>query len=395
MKIILFAAILLFLTPNLFSQNIQKNNPTGTVFMVDSEVLGHEREIQIFLPEDYTKSKENYPVLYVLDGQRYFLHAVSLQQSFVEFRQSPGFIIVGINKNPTDRNRNYSSNSKKFLEFIKNEVITYIDSEYRTSNSRMLFGWAFAGGFVIETMTANPELFNVHIAASAFPLEGKISKIDSLISKYPNINSTLYFTSEVEEGGVLQGAIKLRDLLSAKAPKSINWTFAELKDEEHRSTPFTTLYHGLKKHFRYYPELQFKNLKDYKNEGGFDNVLEYQKKRARQYGFSEELSDWTMFSLTRNAIRAKEFDQFDSFVKKFEETGFIERLRVSRSCLIAEFYLENNKPNKAIALFELISKKHPDAFRPIQGLGNSYSHLKKSRLANKFYKKAERIKEKS
>jgi len=57
-----------------------------------------------------------------LDGQRYFLHGVSLQQSFLDFKQTTPFIIVGISKNRVDRNRNYSSNAKNYLSFIEQEI---------------------------------------------------------------------------------------------------------------------------------------------------------------------------------------------------------------------------------------------------------------------------------
>ncbi|NER17428.1 alpha/beta hydrolase-fold protein [Spongiivirga citrea] len=388
-----FVALLLFLNTHLFAQKNKKINEVGSIKMFNSESLGDLREIQIFLPEDYSNSQQNYPVLYVLDGQRYFLHAVSLQKSFIQFRQTPGFIIVGINKKQSDRNRNYNSNSKIFLEFIENEVIRYIDSEFRTSDIRMLFGWGYAGGFVFETMTSNPELFDAYIAASPFPLESKISKIDGLISNVPGFDSSIYFTSEIEEGGVLKGSRQLRDLLSTKASNSLRWTFKELKEEEHRSTPFTSLYHGITKYFEYYPELQFKNLEEYEKEGGFDNVLSYHKKRASQYGFAEELSDWTMFSLTRNVIRAKNLDLFDFFMKRFEKSGFIERLNVSRSCLIAEFYLENNRPEKAIEIFKRISNGNPASIRPLQGLAESYLILNKKALARKFFKKVEKLNE--
>ena len=167
-----FIVIILLLSSNIYGQNI-KDNIIGSSLLIQSKIMNDEREIQIFLPDGYADSDITYPVLYILDGQRYFLHGVSLQKSFVEFRQSPEFIIVGISKNQSDRNRDFSVNSQSYLDFIKKEVIDYVDTQFRTSEKRMLFGWAYGGGFAIETMTNEPDLFDVYIAASPFPLKGK------------------------------------------------------------------------------------------------------------------------------------------------------------------------------------------------------------------------------
>jgi len=252
----------------------------------------------------------------------------------------------------------------------------------------MLFGWAFGGGFAIETMTIEPDLFDVYIAASPFPLNEKINKIDSLLSKNPNFDKLLYFTSGSDEGVVREGTDKLNKLLTNKAPKEMNWTFRELEGEQHRSTPFTTLYHGIKEYYYFYPELQFSSLEEFTKAGGLDYVYDYYQKRASAFEFSNDLTDWTMFTLTRNAIRANDYNQFNTFVNEFNKTGFLQRLRISRSCLIAEFYLKNKQYDKAIDLFTLLVEKHPNSERPLNGIGDSYKELKKERKASIYYKKA-------
>jgi predicted alpha/beta superfamily hydrolase len=388
---ILIVTFICSLCFKLYAQNSGKDNVVGSSFLIQSKIMNDEREIQIFLPDGYADSDIKYPVLYILDGQRYFLHGVSLQKSFVEFEQTPGFIIVGISKNLSDRNRNFSINSLKYLNFIKREVINFVNTEFRTSEKRILFGWAYGGGFVIETLTIEPDLFDVYISASPFPLKEKISKMDSLLMENPNFNKLLYFTSGTDEGVVKDETNELNMLLKDKAPKTMNWTFMELEGEEHRSTPFTTLYHGIKKYFNYYPELQFNSLEEFSNAGGLNYVYDYYKKRALQFGFSTDLSDWTMFSLTRNAIRAEDYEQFDTLVNEFKKTEFISRLSVSRACSIAEFYLEHKQYDLAIDLFTLLAEKHPNSESPLKGLGDTYTELKQERKANRFYKKAKEL----
>ena len=387
------AVFIFLMSLNSLAQNSEKENVIGSSLTIQSEILNDEREIQIFVPDSYSNSDKKYPVLYVLDGQRYFFHAVSLQKTFVEFKETPEFIIVGISKKPSDRNRNFSVNSQKYLEFIEKEIIKYLDAKYRTSEKRMLFGWAFGGGFVIETMINKPNLFDAYIAASPFPLKEKINKIDSFLTKHPSFSKLLFFSSETNEGLVKKGTSELNVLLTNKGNEKLNWAFKELDDEEHRSTPFTTLYHGIKKNFDYYPELQFNSLEEFTKAGGMEYVYEYYQKRASKYGFPKELSDWTMFSITRNAIRANNYKQFDILMNEFGKTEFIGRLRISRACSIAEFYLQNKQFEKAIELFADIAEKHPNSERPLNGLGDTYKEMNKTRKAASYYKKAQKLSE--
>ncbi len=387
MKVI-FHTIFLLVSATAFSQSAGKDFSVGKTFLIQSEIMGDERTIQVFLPDGYEKNKIAYPVLYLLDGQRYFLHGVSLQQSFLDFKQTAPFIIVGIAKNRLDRNRNYSSNAKNYLSFIENGVINFVDKEFRTTKKRLLFGWAYGGGFVIQTLLSKPALFDGYIAASPFPIENKINDLDSLFAQSESFDKFLFFTSETSEGSVKEETQKLNTLLESKAPKLLNWTFKKLEAEEHRSTPFTTLYHGIREYYQYFPELQFNSLEEFNAAGGLPYVYNYYEQRAKQYNFQAKLSDWTMFSLTRNAMRANNYRQFDTFVKEFKETNFLKRLRINRAMSIANFHLQNNQYEAALKIYSLLVEQHPDSEKPLNGLGNTYSAMNDEKTALKFYKKA-------
>lgn len=373
------------------SQNMPSVNPLGSSYSIKSDILKEDRQIQIFIPESYNKTDKKYPVLYMLDGQRLFPFGVSLLKSFTQFKQTPEFIIVGITNKYPNRFEHFIDKEKKFLTFIEKDVIPFIDNNFRTSNERLIFGWEYGGSFVIQTMLDRPNLFNAYLAASPYPLNNKISQISNFLSNNASFDKTLYFSVSPNENDVNLGTEKLDSILKLKAPKTFNWSFKKLINEEHRSTPYSTIYFGIKKFYHYYPELQFDNLDEFNNSGGLDYVNDYYQKRALKFGFSKELSDWSMFSLIRNAIRADDYKQFEILVNEFSKTGFISRLRVSRASSIAEFYLENKQYDKAIDLFTLLLEKHPNSERPLNGLGDTYKELKKEKKASEYYKKAKKL----
>lgn len=388
-KLCIFFSICYFCT-NIYAQTV---NTLGVNYTVHSKSLNEDRQIQVFVPESYKTSNKKYPVLYMLDGQRLFPYGVSLLKSYTQFRQTPEFIIVGITNKYPDRFGHFIDIEKRFLKFIEEDVISFIDNSFRTTDKRILFGWEYGGSFVIQTMMDKPHLFDAFLAASPFPLNNKIEELDNFLSNNPRINNMLFFSVSPNEDQVNIGTKKLDSLLKLKAPKTLNWNYKELENEEHRSTPYSTIYFGIKKFYHYYPELQFDNLDEFKNSGGLGYVYDYYQKRALKFGFSKELSDWTMFSLTRNTIRADDYKQFEILVNEFSKTGFISRLRVRRACSIAEFYLKNKQYDKAIDLFKLLVKKHPNSERPLNGLGDIYKELKKEKKASVYYKKAKKVSE--
>jgi len=135
-KTIIFLSFLTLIVSQSIAQNNGTDNVVGKNFKITSDFLNEEREIQVYLPESYNTSDKEYPVMYILDGQRFFLHTVSLHQSFVEFKQTPEFIIIGVNNIESKRNITFSSGTKNFSDYLEHEVIPFVDKSFRTTNDQ-------------------------------------------------------------------------------------------------------------------------------------------------------------------------------------------------------------------------------------------------------------------
>ncbi|WP_160112120.1 alpha/beta hydrolase-fold protein [Aquimarina sp. AU58] len=382
-----------------FSQIQITENTIGKNVVIPSKILDEERKIQIFLPEGYDGSSKKYPVVYILDGQRLFLHAVSVSQSFKKFKLTPEYITVGITNTYPKRFGHFSSGAKTFLNFIAQEIIPYVDHTFRTSGERLLFGWEYAGGFVIETMTKNPELFSGYLAASPFPIHdtslpisaNRMKSLDSILSAKKKLETFLFFTSSNHERVVTKGTEYLKNKLESEAPNTLRWEYTYLQNEEHRSTPYHTLYHGIKQYYHDYPELRFNSLEEYKKSGGMNTVITYYKKRAEQFGFPEKIAQRTMWNLVKKASDEDDYTAFDTFINQFKPNDFLENLRTTWGCVFAAFYMKHNQPEKAKELYVFFTNKSPNAARPINGLGDVYRALKNKKEAMMYYQRAIRL----
>ncbi|MFK2818586.1 alpha/beta hydrolase-fold protein [Flavobacteriaceae sp. LMIT009] len=337
------------------------DNIVGSNYFIDSQILEEKRQIQVYLPLGYNNSNVRYPVLYLLDGQRFFLYAVSLSQSFKQFQLTPEFIVVGIHTDYPERFQQLGEGKSDFIEFISNEVKPYIENNFRTNSENLFFGWEFGASLVFNTMLSNPTIFDAYIMSSTYPIMDAIDELLSITS----LQANLFFSSSPDEYEVKHSAIKLDSILSQKNIDRLEWSFLMLDIEKHRSTSYPTLYHGLRNYYKYYQEFEANNLKKFINAGGLDYAYSYSKERARRHGFSPELSLWSKFTIVRSAMRAEDFYYFEALLNAINKKELIHGLmNENRDYAIsnfAAFYEKNKHFKEAIELYDLLLKKNPDS----------------------------------
>lgn len=375
---LLLISCFLALSPN--AQNNLANNIVGTNHFIKSKVLNEERQLQIYLPPKYKESGQKYPVLYVLDGQRFFLFAVSLSQSFLQFQLTPEFIVVGINTNYPKRFQDLGDGKERFIEFLENELTAYININFRTNNENLIFGWEYGASVVFNTMLSAPTLFDAHIMASGYPIIDAIEKLNG-VSTLP---TNLYFSVSPDEYEVKQSAVKLDSLLSQKKIDGLQWAFLKLDLEQHRSTGYSTLYHGIRNYYKYYQEFEVNNLQKFINAGGIDNAYLYAKERAKRHGFSPELALWSKFTIIRSAMRAEDFYHFETLLNSLNKQGLIHELANSNMAYalshFAAFYEKNNRFKEAIELYDALLKKYPDSEKLLKEKAKAIDELKKEKI---------------
>lgn len=149
---------------------------------VASEHVGRAYHVFVNLPAGYEESDVRYPTLYLLDGGALF-PMFSAYYRYLRFaEETPDLIIVGIaygsdnfeggNYRSTDytapsTERDYWGGAGTFQQFLKDELMPMIETNYRSANDRRLvFGQSLGGQFVLYTAQTDPDLFWGHIASN-------------------------------------------------------------------------------------------------------------------------------------------------------------------------------------------------------------------------------------
>ncbi|HKK41903.1 MAG TPA: alpha/beta hydrolase-fold protein, partial [Bacteroidales bacterium] len=119
-------------------------------------------------------------VIYVLDAQaRQYFDLVHSTLAFLDNSQFP-MIVIGIVSEERNKDflpvndfpetykhyKGFLGNADKFLGFISDELVPYIDSNYRTLPGRIAIGHSNGGTFLMYSFTKKPDLFDSYILIS-------------------------------------------------------------------------------------------------------------------------------------------------------------------------------------------------------------------------------------
>jgi len=195
MKLKIIAILFLLLAAYGFAQN--QTTPVTLnrteVHKLTSVYNNATYPIFVSLPSSYNSSDKVYPVVYMLDAYSSFGIVTQMAKLLAFNNELPELIIVGISSEGGSKEFNYnrardytptliqpenlpessrslvpaSGGASKFLNFIINELIPFIEPKYRINNNdRTLIGHSLGGLFVGYTLLQEQSIFYRYVMIS-------------------------------------------------------------------------------------------------------------------------------------------------------------------------------------------------------------------------------------
>lgn len=276
-----FCFYLLFFTLSGFGQQLYYQGHTDSLY---SNILGEQRHLLIYHPQSNRTLKMGEtpsPVVYLLDGDSQFSVTTQLLKQ-LSFDAMPPSIVVGIvntnrtrdltptqiGSDPSGFDVSQSGGGDAFLDFMENELIPYIEQNYKTTPYRTLIGHSLGGLLSGYTLATRPHLFHniisldptttwddgmlvkkIEEAAEAGKLAGKgyffavadsdptgNSQIDSLLNSFRIPNE------------------QVRDILSHRT--DLSFMYKNYPQGTHTDMVIPGIYDGMKFLFAWYADLQ-------------------------------------------------------------------------------------------------------------------------------------------
>ena len=198
-----------------------------------SKILESTRNLKIYLPQGYEKdSVKNYPLTVVFDAEYLFDAYVGNSVLFAAKDKAPKQIVVGLSMEKTRKkdtyfnldNGNLTASNTAFYQFVRDEVLFYIESTYRTSPFISLIGEGTSANLISHYLQESTPYINSYICInptfSNFAEQqfqsynfSKFKKEDNTFYFYTN-NSTSFSTKKQAKIGQVQirmSSLKLKN----------------------------------------------------------------------------------------------------------------------------------------------------------------------------------------
>lgn len=330
----------------------------GKYRIIHSNILNEDRTLLIHLPSNYEDTEFGYPVMFVLYGHdvnNYFAPAVITTEKLGRTGEIPQMIVVGVDNTNRYRDnlpfrtslRSEGGGAGNFIRLFEEELIPYIEKNYRTKNFRILAGPQAGAVFGLYSLVTKPDIFNAFILNNSFmnPQNSVYlyPKAEEFFRKTRLNNKFLYIKCEKGESkGNLEYFNKFSDFIKAEKPEGLDYKLV-LEESSGYSIKPLAFKEGLKHIF---PE--YKLPSDFRTES-VNDVISYYKNLSEKYGFKIDAPDLML---------------------TFEGDKLVDR----------------HKTSEAIELFEYQLKLYPKALNAFWRLGEIYRNLGDFEKAVHYYK---------
>ncbi len=240
--------------------------PQTQVIPIQNTATKGQYELYVKLPENYAENKQTYPVIYFTDAV-WHIEMLSAVTAF----QMEEVILVGISWQQdmkaellaevgahVSRFRDYSSRkstrpehqakyqfgqAEQHLTFIRNDVMKYIEANFRTdSTRRTYFGYSLGGEFGAFILMSQPDTFKNYILGSP-SLKGDVEYIAGLEAE-PVRQSNAFETNVLITYGSLEQELgeyadKFITLLKKKNDPSLSLTHMVIEGSHQTAFPMT------------------------------------------------------------------------------------------------------------------------------------------------------------
>jgi hypothetical protein len=382
--------ILFFISSvTLYSQETDSIRNNTIYDKIYSDKLSTEREITIQLPRDYNLDEEKrYPVFIVFDGD-YLFEIVSGNVDYMSFwGDIPEAIVVGINQidsryNDTSvvDNINFTpiSSTANFFEFVSQELIPYINKNYRTTNFRVAVGHERTANFINFFLIKKVPIMNGYIAVSPkYTKKMKEYLAQYLISSSQNIY--YYLSTSNEDFQSISGdVLDFNQRLDSLNNENIHYKFQNLVIPSHYTLPAYTIPYSIEDMFSIYKDI---------NRIEYDSIIlkletspvkyleEKYEKIKNHFGVIKEMSINDFIAVEQYIDEKEKFHFFKDLAKlatsKYRET-------ILPSYYMGRFYEETGDTEKAMHIYRSAYN-----MEDVAGITKEYLLQKADEIAEKY-----------
>lgn len=349
-----------FFGPKAMAQAEGTDVVIGQSLTMNSKVLDREVNVLIYVPDGYNISSTNYAVLYDLNSFN-FTYDSGTVELLARGLNIPNMIVVGVPPlergyvpTPFEERGEEPSGADLSIKFLREELIPFVEKNYRTNAFRILYGHSVGGLFTMYTLFNHPDLFTAYVAGSPwFQTNNQywLKNIEKMAKERKLDDKFLFMTVGKGEAELTLDTFReLEKWMNDKPITGLTWKSAWVEGD-HGSMVGRNIYDGLLFFFSGWkiPGTVLRN-------GEVEVIEEYLKTNTAK---------WAKYGFDESAILPE---------RMINSLGY---------------YLLNQKEyEKAVDIFSYNIKRFPKSFNAYDSLGEAYMIMGEKEKAIKYYKQA-------
>ncbi len=345
---------------NGFSQNLIEKN-------LDSDMLGTKRKIKIYLPKGYEEEDgKNYPLAIVFDSEYLFDTYVGNSILFAAKDKAPKQIVVGISMDKTRKkdtyfntnNGNLRGSNIAFYQFVRDEVLFYMESNYRTSPFISLIGEGTSANLISHYLKESVPFINSYICINPNFSDFIGQQLQSYnLKKFLKEDNTFYLYSNNSSSFSVKKQRKIRELqagLSSLNLKNFNIINDTITTKSSISAISEAIPRALNEIFEIYSAISKEEFdKNIKDLPPFDAISYLENKYLEiefLFGSNLGIRERDIYAVEKIIIEKENGDQLREFGKMI--------LKLFPSSPLGDYYIgryyeSGKQPEKALKYYKI------------------------------------------
>jgi predicted alpha/beta superfamily hydrolase len=338
-----------------YGQN-ENNIVIGNSLLIHSKILDKDIRLSVHVPNNRVNSEAQYPVLYIF--QTHFEQVSGAVKHLYDYKLTPPIMVVSIDNyefgwlTPTKVERNPNSGKADiFLQFFEKELFAFIDSKYHTHPYRIIFSNSWGAMFAAYSIIWKPHIFNAAIASIPWlPYDGEKRYI--LNNTVEMINSNEYhnflYMSMDNETEIIQDLESFIDILRMNPKTGLEWEYHLWPEEDHTSTPYRSIYSGLRSLYKEWSQIPEDIL-----ALGLNGIKQYEIYLNQKFGYSIGLSPQAL------RMAGQKHERDDRHAEAIE----IYRFAIEKSPNDSFLYVTLGRAYEQINEFQLAKKAYEEGYQ--------------------------------
>ncbi len=254
--------------------------PDTEIHFISSSNINQEFSIFVALPHSYASLGKAYPTLYVLDANGVFGTVTETVRMLTTLNEIPEVVIIGMGYPVTSltetfavRTRDYtptrvdewykeiplpnkpnycgSGGAPQFLRFIREELMPFINTTYRTNpKDDAILGFSFGGLFALYALFDQPNTFQRYIIGSPTVWWDKsviLKREQDFATNNTSLSAKLFLSvGSNENERMVTGMQTLAKTMQDRRYKNLEMTTHIFEGETHTSVAPATISRGLR-----------------------------------------------------------------------------------------------------------------------------------------------------